>query len=248
MIPLRSLISVVLLIVLAACSASPPARIDAYLGADAQRDRMELAAISPDQLIDAGLLVLNDVTWPRSAPALSEESLHFLTDRTQQQVQEMLPIRIVKVLQDPGVLPTGNADQFVQLAKEQGLDYLLIAIFSSEESEIPLYLPLDGAPEQGGTRPKVPGFEAVNYALSELVLLDAKTGRPIAQADGRAWASLNRLYVPIKSNAYPVIHKSLRIAPIYPKEENAKDVLRSVAGDEALEQAVMHLNHALKKA
>jgi hypothetical protein len=55
------------------------------------------------------------------------------------------------------------------------------------------------------------------------------------------------LNVPINSNAYPVIHRSLRVAPIFPPEKDAKDILRSIAGDEALEQAVSKLEQAWKK-
>jgi hypothetical protein len=125
---------------------------------------------------------------------------------------------------------------------------VLIALFSSAESEVPVYLPLDGAPEQGGARPQVSGFETNNYALAELALLEVQTGRVVAKAEGRAWTQLNHLYAPVESNSYPVIHRSQRIAPIYPKEANAKEVLRSVAGDEALEQAIFDLQKQWQKA
>ena len=61
-------------------------------------------------------------------------------------------------------------------------------------------------------------------------------------------SDLNRLYVPKISNAYPVIHRSLRVAPIYPPETEAKDVLRSLAADEALEQAASKLHEAWAKS
>jgi hypothetical protein len=83
--------------------------------------------------------------------------------------------------------------------------------------------------------------------LVELALMDVAPGQLVARADGRAWSQLLRLDVPIESNVYPVIHRSLRAAPIYPPEEQAKDVLRSIAGDEALEQAVMHLQQSWAK-
>jgi hypothetical protein len=120
-------------------------------------------------------------------------------------------------------------------------------MFSSAELKVPTYLGLGGSPEQGGGRPNVPGFEANNYALVELALMDVAPGQFVARADGRAWSQLLRLYVPIKSNVYPVIHRSLRTAPIYPPEDQAKDILRSIAGDEALEQAVLHLQESWAK-
>jgi len=125
---------------------------------------------------------------------------------------------------------------------------VLVALFSSEESEVPTYLGVTGDPEQGGGRPGVPGYEAVNYALAELALIDAVSGQVVARSEGRVWVRLNRLNVPIKSNAYPVIHRSLRVAPIYPPEADAKDILRSIAGDEALEQAVAKLQEAWAKS
>lgn len=249
--PTPMMLSVMMLVSigLTACASAPPSRIGAYLGPAAGQ---EGAAVSeplaaPAQRIEAGLLVINDTTAPRSAPSMSDHSMAFLTDRVQEEVQRALPIKIVKALPAAGISPAGDPEPFVRLAREHGLEYLLLAIFSSQESEVPTYLPLTGAPEQGGTRPKVSGFEANNYALAELALLDAKTGEPVVQANGRAWASLNRLYTPIKSNAYPVIHRALQIAPIYPTEENAKDVLRSIAGSDALDQAVMHLTDEWKK-
>ena len=166
----------------------------------------------------------------------------FLTDAVRQRVEQDLPLRIIKVLPPADLAPVGDPQPVLRHAKSLGLPYLLLAIFSSAESEIPVSLPLDGAPEQGGARPRVQGFEAINYALAELALLDTQTGQVVGTADGRAWSQLNRLYAPVKSNSYPVIHRSLRIAPIYPREDNAKEVLRSVAGDEALEQAVYHLS------
>ena len=123
----------------------------------------------------------------------------------------------------------------------------MVAVFSSAESEVFAYLPLTGDPEQGGTRPLVPGFEAHNYALAELALVRIDNGTTLHRSDGRAWARLNRLNTPLDSNAYPVIHRSGRVAPIYPTEENAKDILRSIAGDEALEQAVMHMQESWAK-
>jgi len=131
-----------------------------------------------------------------------------------------------------------------RLAQEQGLSYLLVALFSSEESEVPAYLSIMGDPEQAGGVGNVLGFEAQNYALAELALIDATSAQVIARSEGRAWSRLNRLNVPVQSNAYPVIHRSQRTAPIYPPEDQAKDVLRSIAGDEALEQAVAKLEQA----
>ena len=230
------------MLLLAGCSQTPVARMDHYLGISSLGTAAGTPVLS-DRAgpFDAGLLVINDCSAPDSAPALSDKARAFLTDQVKRLIEPLLPIRIATVLSlsEPSVpadVQTGR-----RLAQEQAVPYLLLALFSSAESEVPASLGLDGSPEQGGGRPNLPGLEANNYALAELALVDVATGQLVARAEGRAWSQLLRLYVPIKSNAYPVIHRSLRNAPIYPPEDEAKDVLRGIAGDEALEQAVMHL-------
>ncbi len=226
------------------CSMAPQPRLESYLGPFPQEKQVSGPVVPSGHTLAAGLVVINDTGDPESAPALSPQALAFLTDRVRQQIEHSVPVQVVKVLSPVGVAPEPNTSQFVRLGQQEGVEYLVLAIFSSAEREVAAKLPLTGDPEQGGGRPFVTGYEALNFALAELALIDAKTGLPMVQAQGRAWSRLNRLYVPIKSNAYPVIHRSLRVAPIYPKEENAKDVLRSIAGDEALEQALMHLQEA----
>lgn len=229
------------------CSTDPQPKLDAYLGAQPPRARPMISGslASEGKSLKVGLAVLNDTTAKDSAPPLSHDAVSFLTGRVRAQVERSLPLQVAKVLPSAGVKPDRDPDQFVRLAAATEVDHVLLAVFSSAESEVPLFLPLTGAPEQGGGFPEVSGFEAINYALVELALLDGKTGAALAQANGRAWAKLNRLYVPVKSNAYPVIHHALQIAPIFPKEEeDAKDVLRIVAGDDALKQAVMYLQKA----
>jgi len=220
--------------------------MDSYLGLPTQG----ATAITPALVekasgpFDVGLLVINDISAEDSAPALSDKARAFLTDQVRRRVQTALPIRIVTVFARTEAALPHDSQKLRQLAQEQAVPYLLLALFSSAESEGPTYLGLDGSPEQGGRRPNIPGCEANNYALAELAILDVARGQLVARADGRAWSQLLRLYVRIKSNMYPVIHRSLRAAPIYPSEDQAKDVLRSIAGDEALEQAVMHLQES----
>ena len=231
-------------------SASPPGRIQVYLGPMAQdgngpvHDRLKL----PSDVLEVGLLVINDTTDPGSAPPLSELILSSLTNRVREQVELNFPIQVTKVLQPHGIAPDGNVQQFVRLAKEHALDYLLLAIFSSSESEIPTYLPLGGFPQGPGGRGSTPGYEARNFALVEMALLEGVAARPLVKACGQAYANLYQLNVPLQSNVYPVVRRSGRVPPIYPTEENAHDTLRGVAGDEALKQALMHLKAAWAQA
>lgn len=249
MVLARCAVSVALLgsLVLAGCSQKPVARMDSYLGVAGQGG----LSVQADKLtgpLDVGLLLFNDTSAEGSAPALSDRAKAFLSDQVRRRIEGTTPIHVVKVLAAADPSQRQDRQTLARIAQEQGLSHLLVALFSSAESEVPATLPLTGDPEQGGGRPAVPGFEAVNYALAELALIRAADGEVIARSDGRAWTRLNRLYVPVQSNAYPVIHRSLRVAPIYPPEQDAKDILRSIAGDEALEQATHKLEQAWRRS
>lgn len=236
-------------VMLSACSQQPLPRMNHYVGGVSESSSSAAAQPVPmSGPITAGLMLINDTSAAGPATVLSEKARAFLTKQVQDRVAGATPIHITQVLTAGSPSQPQGPEALAKLAREQGLAYLLVAVFSSAESEIPTYLPLTGDPEQGGSRPGVPGFEAVNYALAELALVDARSGQVVARSDGRAWARLNRLYVPKISNAYPVIHRSLRVAPIYPPETEAKDVLRSLAADEALEQAATKLHEAWAKS
>jgi hypothetical protein len=232
------------------CSQRPLALMDGYLGPAGQKEGgvvyvQQMGAPGP---VEAGLLLINDTTAEGSAPAFSEATKAFLSDQVRRRAETSIPVRIVKVLTLEGSAQPRDHQGFVKMARDQGLSHLLVALFSSAESEVPMMLPFTADPEQGGGRPNALGFEAVNYALAELALIDASGGQVVARSNGRAWGRLNRLNVPVKSNGYPVIHRSLRAAPIYPTEVEAKDVLRSIAGDEALEQAIYKLEQSWPKS
>ncbi len=228
---------------ISACATEPIARMDAYVEAPSAgvRQGVSESLRRSGGPVEVGLLMINDTTALNSSPALSPSANAFVVDHVRQRVEESLPIRVVKVLDPVGVPPGRARPQLGQLGRDHGVEYLLVAIISSVESEVPMKLPLTGDPEQGGGRPGTPGFEMRTNALAELAVIDVTTGQVVARAEGQAWNRLNRLYVPVKSNSYPVIHRSLRVAPIYPTEDNAKDVARSLAGDEAVEQAVYRL-------
>lgn len=236
--------SLVMACLLVACTIKPVSRMDAYLGTEPEGTKvyLEELLLQAGAPLEAGLFVVNDTSDRDSAPALTEQGRAFLRDQVKQRVHEGLPIQIIKDLSPPLVVNGQAPPEAVRIAREQGMSYVLLAVFSNAESEVPMRLPLDGDPEQGGGgRATTHGFEMRTNGLAELALIETGTGRVVARSEGRAWTKLNRLFMPIQANVYPVIRRSLRVAPIYPKEENAKDITRSLAGDEALEQAVMHL-------
>ena len=228
---------------LGACGTDSPARMGAYLGAP---DAKGTAAVQdsfqiPDGGIQAGLLIINDTTAPGSAPSLSPEAFSALSEGIRVQIMNAVPITFVKVLDNSGITPQGNPQDLLARARQEGLSYLMVAILSSNESEVPTYLPINGIIQGGGGPNTVPGYEAQNFSVFELALLDSKTGRSVIQANGRAYSTLYRLNVPTDSNVYPVVVRARLFNPIYPQGNNAHDTLRGIAGDDAIKQGVMHL-------
>jgi len=193
------------------------------------------------------LVVINDTGFHKSAPGLQPGTLQNLGESLQAEIHKQLPIQLSSVVYPDGFHPNGSAKQFIQLAEEHGVPYLLLAVLSSSEWEVPDRLPLGGV-QQGGLRGGgLLGYRAENYARLELALLDGKTGHPVVSTDGQAWAVLYRLVVPLESNVYPVVHRAQTQPPIYPdSEEDAFDTLRWVSGQDAIAQAVMHLEEMWK--
>lgn len=203
----------------------------------------------PTTNVLAVLVVINDYGFQKSAPALQPGTLQVLGEYLQSVLEEQLPIQLEAVVFPKALQPTGSPDPFVLLAKEQGVPYLLLAIVSSSEWEVSDRFPLGGSLQGGGGRGWLVGFRAENYARVELALLDTQTGKVVVSADGQAWAVLERLAVPLESNVYPVVRRDLTQPPIYPhSEEDAFETLRWVSGQDAIGQAVMHLEEVWKKA
>lgn len=223
---------------------SVPERLPAYIGLNKPESVQPLPFDLPNEKIKAGLIVINDTTDSHSAPGLSEAVLADLTEKLKEQIEHNFPISIVNVFPAQRVSPDGSPKPFQNLAKEENLPYVMLAILSSSETEIPDQLPLQGFQQGSGARGRVLGFRTENYALVELALLDGNSGRPLVHSNGRAWSVLERLNVPIESNVYPVVRRDQTIAPIYPTEEAAYDTLRGVSAADALRQALMHFIEA----
>ncbi len=199
--------------------------------------------------ITGALVVLNDTGFQKSAPGLRAGTLENLGGYLQEEIHKQLPIQLSSVVYPDGLKPNGSADQFIQLAKDHGVPYLLLAVLSSSEWEVPDRFPLGGFQQAGLRGGGLVGYRAENYARLELALLDGQTGRPVVTTDGQAWATLERLAVPLESNVYPVVRRSQMQPPIYPNsEEDAFETLRWISGKDAIAQAVMHLEMAWKQA
>jgi hypothetical protein len=249
----RHILTVVGLLVLVlngACSFNnTPKRLPVYL---TPMPATGEAAVKGNTLplgdITGVLVVINDTGFQESAPGLQPGTLQNLGGYLQEEVQKQLPIQLSSVVYPDGLKPNGSADQYIQLAKDHGVPYLLLAILSSSEVEFSDRFPLGGTQGGGGGRGWLVGWRAENYARLELALLEVQSGKLVVSKDGQAWAVLERLAVPMESNVYPVVRRAQIQAPIYPNSEgDAFETLRWVSGQDAIAQAVMHLGGAWEK-
>ncbi len=233
--------AVALLAIVTACSVAPPLRMDTYLGPDVATGTTGVTDHRRPSPIpgEVGLLVVNDTTGPGSAAALSQEVLSFLVERIKHQLGRNLPMKVTKVFSPGGLGPDRGRQALLRLTAQEAIEYLVVAVLSSAESEAPVQLSL-GGPESVS----VPGIQIKNFGLVEVALVEGKTGSVLIRAQGRAWASLDRLAASGRSHQYPVIRRSSRMAPIFPKADQAPDLLRALAGEEALEQAMLHFEEA----
>ena len=250
----RHILMVVGLLVLVlngACSSfdNTPKRLPVYLPpVSATGEAAFKANTLPLGDITAVLVVINDTGFKMSAPGLQPGTLQNLGGYLQEEIQNQLPIQLSSVLYPDAVKPNGSVDQYIQLAKDHGVPYLLLAILSSSEVEVSDRFPLGGSQGGGGGRGWLVGWRAENYARLELALLEVQAGKLVVTKDGQAWAVLERLAVPMESNVYPVVRRSQTQPPIYPNSEgDAFDTLRWVSGQDAIAQAVMHLGEAWEK-
>ena len=249
----RHILTVVGLLVLVlngACSFNnTPKRLPVYLtSVSATGEPAVKGHTLPLGDITGALVVINDTGFQESAPGLQPGTLQNLGGYLQEEIQNQLPIQLSSVLYPDGLKPNGSADQYIQLAKDHGVPYLLLAILSSSEVEFSDRFPLGGSQGGGGGRGWLVGWRAENYARLELALLEVQSGKLMVTKDGQAWAVLERLAVPMESNVYPVVRRSQTQPPIYPNSEgDAFDTLRWVSGQDAIAQAVMHLGEEWEK-
>lgn len=237
-------------LVVSGCSLDPtPKRLKAYLPppGPASQVNEDITRLSSGE-IAAVLVVLNDTGFKKSAPALRQSTLHNLGEHLKAEVEKQLPIRFSDLILPEDLTPENSTDFFIQQARERDQPYVMVAVLSSTERETFAYLSMHGDQGGGMPSPGMPGYQTENHARMELALLDGRSGRPVLMTDGQAWAILERLQVPIKSNIYPVVRRDVLQPPIFPKSErDAYETLMWVSGREAIAQAVMRLGIALEK-
>jgi len=222
-------------------SAIPPARIGDYVSSEHQADDDAFARVNQRPL-QAGLVVVSDMAEPGAAPNLPEEALARLSESLQRDLDRAIPVVIKEMIPANHIRPQphGDWDQFAELGRQRGLDYLVVVVVSSTEQEYPVTLFL------GWTTHAQPGFRRDNWSLLEFALLDLKHNQTLMQAEGRGWATLDRPSAPGINQWYPAVYlrpqDQRRIWP--PTYEGAPNTLRVVSFEQAAKRLVLKLQNS----
>jgi hypothetical protein len=225
--------------VVGCASTTPPRRLPDYLG---QQSVKEVGSASlPPRPIHAGLVVIPDRLAPDAAPLLPNEALNRLAETLKQQLSEMTPIIVDRIIPAEGIRADGDPAEFRQLGKQHGLGYLVVVVASSTEQEYPMTLFL------GWVTHAQPGWRRDNWSLLEMALVEAETGQALLRAEGRGFATLDRPSAPGINQWYPVIwlrpqDPARRYWP--PSYAGAPNTLRVVAMNEAAKRLVLNLQDA----
>jgi len=234
-------VALVVTLMLTGCvTATPPSRLDRYVVA-AVTGEEGVSRLPASRPVRTVLVILGDHSDPESAPGLPEDAQARVAETLSAQINRGYPIVIERVVTLEGFPEAGTAPDWKEIARQQGVDYLVVAVLSSTEQEYPVSLFL------GWTTHRQPGLRRDNWSLVEAALVDGRTGRQLVHAEGRAMATLDRPTAPGISQWYPVIYlrpqdPERRLWP--PTSEAAPLTLRVVA----MEQAAMRLAGNLQRA
>ena len=195
--------------------------------------------ISPasQEKLQVGLAVVPDVVQSNPPTTLSEDSLERFTARTKSALERKVPLEIQDVVRLETLQQGKSMEQLQGLGKDEDIEFVILIMTSSDEVTTPAYLDAS-SPDVG----ILPGNEIQNYALVEVALVDLQSGKSLIQAHGRSYALLEQLDVPIESNRYPLVKGSVNANRFYPTDDMALEVLRTVALEEALDQAIMRFD------
>jgi len=207
----------------AGCQQSQVQRLPAYLGSVPAINTSEpqIPESLPSALNTVGVLLVTDASFPNAAPTLSPEMVTILENRVVQKMDEFFGIPSVPVRPEEPLTPMADIGPFIQLAKAHGHDFMLVAVVSSMEGESHIELGAEGM------MTRMPGVSIDNHALAELALLHADSGKVALHATGTGSSNMEQLVAPIGEN--------------YPRKEDARDILRGNAAQEALDHALFAL-------
>ena len=220
-------------------STTPPSRLGQYvpLGAPADSRDLRLPSTRP---VRAALIVLADKSADDAAPGIPEQAQDRITQMIREQINQGFPIVVERAI-NLGEVSAGTAPSWTEIARQHGVDYLVIVVLSSTEQQYPVSLFL------GWTTHNQPGFRRDNWSLAEAALVDVSTGHPLLRAEGRGMATLDSPLAPGINQWYPVIYlrpqdPERRLWP--PSFDGAPLTLRVVS----MEQAVRRLAGNLQRA
>ena len=236
---------VTLLVFIGGCSGlSPSSHMPTLLEQETHPSTVIQAKLSREtqQKLHVGLALLPDMVKSTPPTTLSEDSLARFTARTQFELENKVPLKVQDVVRLEKLEQGKSVEQLKRLGQEQKFELVLLILTSSEEVKSPAYLDAS-SPDVGN----LPGNEIKNYALVEMALVDLQSGKSLIQAHGRSYALLEQLDAPLQSNRYPLVTGSASTNRFYPSEGMALEVLRFVALEEALDQAIMRFDAEWQK-
>lgn len=189
------------------------------------------------QKLQVGLALVPAAAKSDPPTTLSKDSMARFTARTKFELENKIPLDIQEVVRLETLQQGKSVEQLKGLGKDEKFEFVILILTSSEEVKTPAYLDAS-SPDVG----ILPGNEIQNYALVEVALVDLQSGKSLIQAHGRSYALLEQLDVPLVSNRYPLVKGSALTNRYYPTDDMALEVLRTVALEEALNQAIMQFD------
>lgn len=227
---------------LSGCVAlAPPSRLADYVGQQAVGAPPPEAVLPDQRPLAAGLLLIDDTLDPDASPSLPDQALVQMAEQLQQQLTQLLPLSIEKIIPADGISPSHDPKPFAEIGRKHGLDYLVLVIASATEQEYPFYVAV------GWVTHVVPGLRRDNWSLVEVALVDVKRSQVLVHAEGRGWATLDRPTTPDINQWYPVIWKR-PLEPNWrwwpPTYESAPHTLRVIAMHEAVKRLVINFQDA----
>jgi len=175
----------------------------------------------PSAINQVGVLIMTDSSFPNSALPLSPDMLAILENRLVKKMDEFFGLEVIPIRPEQQLQPTGDMSPFTHLTKIHKLDFMLLAVLSSTEEESHIEI----GEETMMTR--MSGVSIDNEALAELALINADSGKIALHAAGNGASSMEQLAVLIGED--------------YPRKEDARDILRANAAQQALDQALLAL-------
>ncbi|GJL55892.1 MAG: hypothetical protein NPIRA02_30240 [Nitrospirales bacterium] len=175
-----------------------------------------------------GLVTVSDATGPEAAPAVSSTLLLTLTRRVEAYFEHQCGGIALKRFPMPDFHAGKGLISLRHVARQHDVEAVIIVIFSSTES-------MEAATfGEARMMTQMPGTTTYNTALVELALLDVAEGRLALRIVQTAVERLDRLNVPIGSDQGT--------------REEALDILRAQAGQQALDRGLEGLTHGCPSA